>query len=198
MTHLLLVDREERDGDAFVARLRAAVGADVVIVRAVGMTDAFRRLESLPAIDVLLLDPEAPDMTPLEAFRALRERAPDVPVLVLPGIETDHLAFAIRTVTRSPQGAAAAARRLAALLPRYLLRREEDGVALREAMEREDYECIARIGHNLRGNGVSFGLPELSAIGERIEAAARDRSRSRLEEPIALLHVRLDRILRQG
>jgi hypothetical protein len=25
MTHLLLVDREERDGDAFVARLRAAV-----------------------------------------------------------------------------------------------------------------------------------------------------------------------------
>jgi CheY-like chemotaxis protein len=196
MTRLLLVDREDGDEDASVARLRTAMEADVAIVRTVGMMEALRRLESPPAIDVVLLDPEAPDMTPLEAFRALHERAPDVPVLVLPVSESDHLAVAIRAVTRSPQGAAAAARRVAALLPRYLLHRQEDGVVLRGAMEREDYERIARIGHNMRGNGVSFGLPELSAIGERIEAAALERSGSRLVEPIALLEVCLARILR--
>jgi CheY-like chemotaxis protein len=196
MTHLLLVDREDGDEHASVARLRTAMEADVVIVRTVGMMEALRRLQSPPAIDVVLLDPEAPDMTPLEAFRALQERAPDVPVLVLPVSESEHLAVAIRAVTRSPHGAAAAARRVAALLPRYLLHRQEDGVALRGAMECEDYERMARIGHNMRGNGVSFGLPELSAIGERIEAAALERSRSRLVEPIALLEVCLARILR--
>jgi CheY-like chemotaxis protein len=193
---LLLVDAEAGYGEVAVANLRATVAGVVEVERAVGVVQALTRLQSPPAVHVVLLDPEAPDMTTLQAFAALHERAPDVPVFVLPSIESDHLAVAIEAVGRSPESAPAVARRLAALRPQYLVHRREDAVALREALGREDFQWIARIGHNMRGNGVSFGIPELSAIGERIEAAAQDRSRSRLDPPIALLQARLARILR--
>jgi HPt (histidine-containing phosphotransfer) domain-containing protein len=192
---LLVLEGDAADADAATAMLPAALGADLEIVRAAVLTEALRRLDAPPAIDVVLLDPELRAVTVLEAFGALHAHAPDVPVVVLPGVTTDHLAAAIRTVTRSAQGGAAAARRIAALLPRYLVNRERDVATLRGALERQDFEPIARIGHNLRGNGVSFGIPEFSSIGERLEAAALARSGSDLEEPIALLQMRLDRIL---
>ena len=192
---LLLVEGRGGAVEASLARLRAVMASDIETVRTSDMTEALRRLEALPAIDVVLLNPEASGLSVLEAFELLQQRAPEVPVVVLPSLPGDHLVVAIQAVTRSPEGAAAAARRVAALLPRYLLRREQDVVALRDALQREDYEPIARIGHNLRGNGVSFGIPEFSAMGERIEAAAQARSRSDLEEPIAHLEARLCRIL---
>jgi CheY-like chemotaxis protein len=193
---LLLVDAEGGVGEIALAKLQATLAGEVETDRAVGLVQGLARLQSAPAVHVVLLDPEAPDMTTLQALAALHERAPDVPVFVLPSLESDHLAVAIEAVRRSPEMAPAVARRVAALRPRYLLHRQEDAVALREALEGQDFERMARIGHNMRGNGVSFGIPELSAIGEWIEAAAQDRSPSRLDAPIALLQARLARILR--
>lgn len=192
---VLLVEGPGRAAEGSLARLRAVMASEIEMVRASDMTEALVRLEALPAIDVILLDPEAPGLTVLEAFGLLHQRTPQVPVVVLPGVASDHLAVAVQAVTRSAGGAAAAARGVAALLPKYLLNREHDVATLREALERQDFEPIARIGHNLRGNGVSFGIPEFSAMGERIEAAAQARRRSDLEEAIALLEARLRRIL---
>jgi HPt (histidine-containing phosphotransfer) domain-containing protein len=62
------------------------------------------------------------------------------------------------------------------LLPRFLEHRERDVVSLRAAVEREDFETIARIGHNMRGNGQSYGFPDLGTIGECLEAAADAKS----------------------
>jgi HPt (histidine-containing phosphotransfer) domain-containing protein len=76
---------------------------------------------------------------------------------------------------------------VAALLPSYLARRAQDVQLLSGALERHDFESIARAGHNLRGNGVSFGFPELSAIGEALEEAARSGSADGIRKGIARL-----------
>jgi HPt (histidine-containing phosphotransfer) domain-containing protein len=57
---------------------------------------------------------------------------------------------------------------------RYTSRRFADLVRCRECLERRDFETIQTIGHNLKGNGSSFGFPELSALGEKIESSARE------------------------
>ena len=64
---------------------------------------------------------------------------------------------------------------LAKLLPNFLRHRAEDVVRLRAALAAGDFESIAVIGHNLRGNGASYGFPQLSAVGATIEQSARAR-----------------------
>jgi HPt (histidine-containing phosphotransfer) domain-containing protein len=59
-----------------------------------------------------------------------------------------------------------------ALRPRFLERRRRDVGTLRAALERGDFETIGTLGHNLRGNGVSYGFPDISAMGARLELAA--------------------------
>ncbi len=51
-------------------------------------------------------------------------------------------------------------------------RREELGVYM-QALKTQDFESIAHIGHRMRGNGISFGFPELSELGEKMEEAAK-------------------------
>jgi len=183
------------DEEATRASVQAAVPPGSDVEHAATMMEALRRLDGERPVDVVLLDPRVSDLTVLEAFATMHDRTPDVPVVVLTTVEGDHLALAIAAVTRNPHSAAAGARRIAALLPRYLEHREGDVTTLRDALAREDYETVARIGHNLRGNGVSFGFPELRAIGERIEAAARLRSDRDVREPIARLGDYLDGVL---
>ncbi len=66
------------------------------------------------------------------------------------------------------------------LLPRYLEHRERDIATLRRAVDREDFAEVARIGHNLRGNGRSYGFPEIGVLGAELEAAARAKSAPRV------------------
>jgi HPt (histidine-containing phosphotransfer) domain-containing protein len=58
------------------------------------------------------------------------------------------------------------------LLSRFMERRRRDVATLREALECGDFETIGSLGHNMSGNGVSYGFPEISEIGKRLEAAA--------------------------
>ncbi|MDP9002085.1 MAG: response regulator [Myxococcota bacterium] len=76
---------------------------------------------------------------------------------------------------------------VAALLPKFLSHRERDVILIREALEQGDFEPISRIGHNMRGNGVSYGFPELSAIGQTIEAAATAKNGPRVHDELARL-----------
>lgn len=59
-----------------------------------------------------------------------------------------------------------------ALVVNFLRRRNEDIQRIREALVSESFDVIATIGHNLRGNGASYGFAELSTIGESIEKSA--------------------------
>ena len=59
------------------------------------------------------------------------------------------------------------------LKQQYIQRRgAELGVYL-QALKSQDFETLALIGHRMRGNGVSFGFPELSVLGEKMEMAAQ-------------------------
>jgi HPt (histidine-containing phosphotransfer) domain-containing protein len=59
-----------------------------------------------------------------------------------------------------------------ALFPKFLSNRAKDVVRIREALSRGEFAAIALLGHSMRGNGASYGLPHVSTIGTRIEAAA--------------------------
>jgi CheY-like chemotaxis protein len=133
----LLVDAGG-DEAATLASVQAAVPPSSDVERTATMTEALERLDGEPPVDVVLLDPDVPDRTVVEAFAAAHARAPDVPVVVLTRVEGDYLALAIAAVTRSPQSAAAGTRRIAAPLPRYLEHREADVTAFRDALECED------------------------------------------------------------
>ena len=48
----------------------------------------------------------------------------------------------------------------AKLLPKFIGHRERDVDAIRLALERDDFETIARLGHNMRGNGLGACRPK--------------------------------------
>ena len=62
---------------------------------------------------------------------------------------------------------------LADLVPRYLALRADDLVALREALPAGDWERIRRVGHSMRGTGMSYGFDRLTEIGGDLESAAK-------------------------
>lgn len=78
-------------------------------------------------------------------------------------------------------------------LQRYKSRRHADLVRCRECLKKRDYETIQNIGHNLKGNGASFGFPELSQLGEKMECSAKELN----ESQIALLVDRLEEWVHQ-
>lgn len=69
---------------------------------------------------------------------------------------------------------------LKALVPGFLANRQRDVDTIRKALVTCDFEEIADIGHKLRGNGATFGFPELSELGERLELGARARDHDRV------------------
>lgn len=94
----------------------------------------------------------------------------------------------------SDQDGSTRSRAAAALLPRFLGHRVRDLETVREALEHRDFEPISRIGHNMRGNGVSYGFPEISDIGQRLEAAAKARSAGHVQDQLGRLEACLARI----
>lgn len=174
-------------------RLRALVVAGAVdaslqldVVQVATLADAQAVLSEGEAFDLVLLGAASAPGGLLDAIASLRAEAPSVPVVVLPRRRTEHLQAAIE-VASNPTTAAAHARRVWKLLPSYLASRARDAAILEEALERADFEAIARIGHTLRGNGAAFALPEVSDIGEAVETAARAQSGEGVRDGIARL-----------
>lgn len=52
---------------------------------------------------------------------------------------------------------------------RYLERRKVDASACTQAVQERDFYHLQRVGHQLKGNALSFGYPELAKIGEALE-----------------------------
>ena len=67
-----------------------------------------------------------------------------------------------------------------ALKNQYIERRREELGTYMQALKGRDFEMMSHIGHRMRGNGVSFGFPELSILGEKIETAAKKQEISEL------------------
>jgi DNA-binding NarL/FixJ family response regulator len=65
---------------------------------------------------------------------------------------------------------------LSPLLPQFFANRRKDVVTIADALDKNDFDVIATLAHNMRGTGTSFGFPELSAVGDELEKAARAKS----------------------
>ncbi len=67
-------------------------------------------------------------------------------------------------------------RELTDVIPEFLENRRQDVASLREALGREDFETIRRLGHRMRGSGAGYGFEAITQIGEGLERAGRDRA----------------------
>lgn len=70
------------------------------------------------------------------------------------------------------------------LLIRYLERRKADLEDCLKSFEARNYLVLQKVGHQLKGNGVTFGHPELSIIGNSLETAAVLKDNSRMDKAL--------------
>jgi HPt (histidine-containing phosphotransfer) domain-containing protein len=68
------------------------------------------------------------------------------------------------------------------LVPLFLAQRKADQAALAAALPARDFEALRRIGHGMAGAGASYGFDYVSAVGERIVAAAHATDIAELEQ----------------
>ncbi len=155
------------------------------------------------AYDVVLMDLQMPGLdgydTTREIIRALRDvgRAPP-PIVALSAhalttslersidagcaqtltkpIRKRVLIEAIANVVSGTFGDESPKDDLAPLLPKFFANRRKDVVTIQNALDRNDFDVVVTLAHNMRGTGTSFGFPELSAVGDELEAAARAKS----------------------
>jgi CheY-like chemotaxis protein len=77
---------------------------------------------------------------------------------------------------------------------KFLERRLLELDTLQTALAASDHQEIRRIGHNLKGVGTSFGFPELSELGARLENAARVGDEPLMHQLVAELGSRVAKI----
>ena len=65
---------------------------------------------------------------------------------------------------------------------KYLERRKQDLHVCTQALRIESFEAVESIGHKMKGNGTTFGFPELSAIGANLERSAKQKNKDLLEK----------------
>ncbi|MES3038221.1 MAG: Hpt domain-containing protein [Bdellovibrionota bacterium] len=63
----------------------------------------------------------------------------------------------------------------------YLQRRFQDLDKFKEALTKKDADVFMKIGHQIKGNGVTFGFPGLSDLGMKMEQAASAHSYEKLQ-----------------
>ena len=77
---------------------------------------------------------------------------------------------------------------------KYFARRKIDLVSCHNALSTSDFPFLQNIGHQLSGNGSSFGFDRLSEIGVRLESAAKEKDLKICLELIEQLAKSLDEI----
>lgn len=70
------------------------------------------------------------------------------------------------------------------ILSRYIERRRKDLEACLVSLENENFTELEKVGHQLKGNGVTFGHADLSEIGNHLEKAAHIKNKQGLEEAL--------------
>ena len=84
---------------------------------------------------------------------------------------------------------------LAELVPGFLDHKREDVGSLLAAAENGDCAAISRLGHQMKGEGGSFGLDAISEIGQALEAAAHTSDLKAARRLASELASYLDRVV---
>lgn len=99
----------------------------------------------------------------------------------------DHGAVKVAVSMCSPK-------RVQDLVPRYLVSRKADLERLTMALARADYDVIRLVAHNMKGTGGPYGFPTISAIGMRLEQAAKARRADDAKSQILAFSNYLDQV----
>jgi HPt (histidine-containing phosphotransfer) domain-containing protein len=75
---------------------------------------------------------------------------------------------------------------------KYLDRRFQDIERLRVSLEQEDYSLAQKLGHQVKGNAVTFDFPQIAFIGVEMEKAAKRKDKEKVE----LLIQRMESLLK--
>ena len=70
---------------------------------------------------------------------------------------------------------------------KYLNRRLPEIDELKKSIVGDKLDVIFNIGHKLKGNGATFGYPEISDIGRLLEEAANLKDKVQLEQVVQKL-----------
>ncbi len=63
---------------------------------------------------------------------------------------------------------------------KYLSRRIQDLVRLREALAKDDFSPALKLGHQVKGNAQTFEFPQMEILGIELEHAARRKDKEQL------------------
>lgn len=65
---------------------------------------------------------------------------------------------------------------------KYIERRKTDLESCEQALRSKDFEAIARVGHQIKGNAASFGFDDLGTIAIDMEAYALKQDEENLHK----------------
>ena len=85
-------------------------------------------------------------------------------------------------------------RDLEELIPSYLANRRRDIRDAHEAIEKMDFETVARLGHTMKGSGGGYGFDFISALGANLEQSGKDHALDDIKKQVAELTDYLDRL----
>lgn len=63
---------------------------------------------------------------------------------------------------------------------KYLSRRTQDLIQLKESLKQNDYSFALKLGHQVKGNAKTFELQEMAPLGMELELAARRKDKETL------------------
>lgn len=70
-------------------------------------------------------------------------------------------------------------------LEKYIERRRVDLENCKQALEKKDFEVLARVGHQIKGNAATFGYEELGEIAIALEEQALAKHSENLSKILA-------------
>jgi len=80
------------------------------------------------------------------------------------------------------------------LIPAFLHNRSQDVIAMRDALDRGDFETVANLGHGMKGAGGSWGFQAITDIGDALEQAAASADNDASRKWVGELSTYLDRV----
>lgn len=80
------------------------------------------------------------------------------------------------------------------LIPDFLTRKRSDLQTMNSALERDDLNTVAVLGHKIKGEGGSFGFDTMSEIGAALEAAAKKGDRESAQQLVGDLSDYLEKV----